>query len=458
MRAALQDIMRRVSMSPLIDGGAEADAIRLVLSSVCEGLAIQRAGVWFLDPAREEIRCRLLIDLAHGTESEDLVLTQRDYPAYFDALGRERAIAAHDAHTDPSTCEFSAGYLQPLGIGAMLDVPIRHHGQMIGIVCCEHTGSARTWHPEEVAFATGLGDLVGRAINARQQHEAQQALALLNQELESRVEARTAELRDAQSQLVEAEKMAALGGLVAGVAHEINTPLGVAVTATSLLREIHNATAAAMASGRLSRSEVQRLLDRQDQAIDLLESNIGRAANLVDSFKQTAVDQSTDLREAVALGPLLKRTLTSLHPITRQVCDPVALRVPEGLTLESHAGSLIQVVTNLVTNATRHAFPTPRPDALLAVVVQELDADWVELSVRDNGVGIEPVLQRRVFEPFFTTKRGQGGSGLGLSIAYNLVTQRLGGRLTLECAPGQGCCFRAVLPRVAPPSQPDKAS
>lgn len=458
MRAALQDIMRRVSMSPLIDGGAEADAIRLVLASACEGLAIQRAGVWFLDPSRQEIRCRLLIDLAHGTESEDLVLTQRDYPAYFDALSRERAIAAHDAHSDPSTREFSAGYLGPLGIGAMLDVPIRHHGQMIGIVCCEHTGPARTWTPEEITFATGLGDLVGRAINARQQREAQEALAVLNQELERRVEARTAELRDMQSQFVETEKMAALGGLVAGVAHEINTPLGVAVTATSLLRDNHRAMSEAVAGGRLSRSDVTRWLAQQDQAIDLLEANIGRAAHLVDSFKQTAVDQSTDLREIVALGPLVKRTLTSLQPITRQVCEHVQVHVPEGLSIESHPGSLIQVLTNLLTNAARHAFAPPRPNAELAVAARVLDKDWVELSVRDNGVGIDPALQRRVFEPFFTTKRGQGGSGLGLSIAYNLVTQRLGGRLTLESVPGQGSCFRAVLPRVAPQVQPDNAS
>ncbi len=458
MRAELRDIMRRVSMSPLIDGGAEDDAIRLVLASVCEGLAIQRAGVWFFDPAHEAIRCRLLIDLAHGTETEDLALTQRDYPAYFDALARERAIAAHDAHTDPSTREFSAGYLTPLGIGAMLDVPIRHHGQMIGIVCCEHTGPARTWADDDITFASSLGDLVGRAINARQQREAQEALAELNRQLEGRVSERSAQLQAAQSQLVEAEKMAALGGLVAGVAHEINTPLGVAVTAVSLLRETHQVMSAAVATGKLSRAEVVRLLDQQDKAIDLLESNLGRAANLVDSFKQTAVDQSTDLREHVALGPLLARTLTSLHPITRHACDPVRLQVPEGLTLESYGGSLIQVVTNLLTNASRHAFPLPRPDAELAVLVRELDADWVEIAVRDNGVGIEPTLQRRVFEPFFTTKRGQGGSGLGLSIAYNLVTQRLGGRLTLDSAPGEGSCFRAVLPRVAPQVQPDKPS
>jgi len=458
MRAELRDIMRRVSMSPLIDGGAEDDAIRLVLASVCEGLGIQRAGVWFFDPAHEAIRCRLLIDLANGTETEDLALTQGDYPAYFDALSRERAIAAHDAHTDPSTREFSAGYLAPLGIGAMLDVPIRHHGQMIGIVCCEHTGLARTWADDDITFASSLGDLVGRALNARQQREAQEALAELNRQLESRVSERGAELKAMQSQLVEAEKMAALGGLVAGVAHEINTPLGVAVTAVSLMRETHHVMAAAVATGKLSRTAVVRLLDQQDKAIDLLESNLGRAANLVDSFKQTAVDQSTDLREHVALGPLLARTLTSLHPITRHACDPVRLQVPDGLALESYGGSLIQVVTNLLTNASRHAFPVPRADAELAVLVRELDADWVEITVLDNGVGIEPTLQRRVFEPFFTTKRGQGGSGLGLSIAYNLVTQRLGGRLTLDSAPGQGSCFRAVLPRVAPQAQPDKPS
>lgn len=159
MRAELQHIMRRVSMSPLIDGGEEEAAIRLVLASACEGLALQRAGVWFLEDDRAAIRCRLLIDLAEGLESSDLCLSQADYPAYFAALGRERAITAADAHHDPSTREFSAGYLGPLGIGALLDVPIRHHGQMIGVLCCEHRGAPRPWGDDEVAFAGGLGDL-----------------------------------------------------------------------------------------------------------------------------------------------------------------------------------------------------------------------------------------------------------------------------------------------------------
>jgi signal transduction histidine kinase len=437
-------------MSPIIDGGAENDAIRLVLASACEGLAIQRAGVWFLEGQRQEIRCRLLIDQANQTETEDLVLTQRDYPAYFEALSRERAIVANDAHTDPSTCEFSAGYLGPLGIGAMLDVPIRHHGQMIGIICCEHTGPARVWAEDDITFASGLGDLVGRALNARIQKETQDALARLNAELELRVAERSAQLKSTQSQLVEAEKMAALGGLVAGVAHEINTPLGVSVTAVSLLRETYSQMATAVASGRLQRSEVVRLLDQQDKAIDLLESNIARAAHLVDSFKQTAVDQCTDLHEAFELGPLLARTLTSLHPLTRKVCDPVVLSVPADVHMHSYAGSLIQVVTNLLTNAVRHAFSSQPTNARLAVEVSRLGDQRVRIDVRDNGVGMDPAIQRRIFEPFFTTKRGQGGSGLGLSIAYNLVTQRLGGQISVDSAPGQGSCFHLTLPLEAP--------
>ena len=184
--------------------------------------------------------------------------------------------------------------------------------------------------------------------------------------------------------------------------------------------------------------------------MDLLETNLRRAATLVDSFKQTAVDQCTDPLESVELEPLLARTLMSLSPITKAVCDSVHLSAPGGLSLQTYPGSLIQVVTNLLTNATRHAFPTPRPDAQLSVTVEATAGGGAELAVCDNGVGIDPSLRRRVFEPFFTTRRGEGGSGLGLSIAYNLVSQRLGGRLSLDSQPGQGACFRVRLPAVAP--------
>ena len=450
MRPELRAIMRRVSMSPLIDGGADDAAIRLVLNSLCEGLNVARGGVWFLDEARSALRCRLLVDRHAGTEFDAVVLHQRDYPAYFEALQHERAIPAHDARTDPSTCEFTADYLVPLNIHAMLDVPIRHHGTMIGVVCAEHLGAPRTWSDDDIAFAGSLGDLVGRALNARQQRDTQVALACLNQELEDRVAQRTAEVVALRDQLVETDKMAALGGLVAGVAHEINTPLGVSVTAASLLREAHNQFGAALASGQLRRSQLQALLQQQQQAMDLLETNLRRAATLVDSFKQTAVDQCTDPLESVELEPLLARTLMSLSPITKAVCDSVHLSAPGDLSLQTYPGSLIQVVTNLLTNAARHAFPTPRPDAQLSVTVEATAGGGAELAVCDNGVGIDPSLRRRVFEPFFTTRRGEGGSGLGLSIAYNLVSQRLGGRLSLDSKPGQGACFRVRLPAVAP--------
>lgn len=450
MRAELQDIMRRVSMSPLIDGGEEEAAIRQVLASACEGLGVQRAGVWYLDADRMAIRCRLLIDQTNGSESGDMVLAQSDFPAYFAALARERAITAHDAHADPSTSEFSSGYLGPLGIGALLDVPIRHHGQMIGVICCEHCGGPRTWSADEVSFAGGLGDLVGRAINARAQRELQGELSALNRDLEDRVARRTAELNSMQSQLLSAEKMAALGGLVAGVAHEINTPLGVAVTAVSLLGESRTALMQRFQAGTLDEGAFLEAMQEQERALQLLEWNLSRAATLVSSFKQTAVDQSSDVRQHFQLRPLLERTLLSQHPVTRSVCDPVALHCPEALWMDGYAGALIQVLTNLVTNAVRHAFAQARADAFIGVRVSELAADRVRIEVSDNGVGIEPALQPRVFEPFFTTRRGQGGSGLGLSIAYNLVAQRWGGALSLESLPGQGTCFRADLPLRAP--------
>ena len=169
MEARLNEIMLRVSCSPLIDAGRKDEAIRLVLDCACEGLNVARAGIWFLRGDIGSLHCELLIDKAEHTETTDIVLNEADYPRYFSALHSERTIVADDACNDPVTSEFRDGYLVPLGVTSMMDVPIRHHGRMIGIICAEHTGSSRHWTADEISFAGGLGDLVGRVINA---HEA----------------------------------------------------------------------------------------------------------------------------------------------------------------------------------------------------------------------------------------------------------------------------------------------
>jgi signal transduction histidine kinase len=451
MENRLEEIMLQVSQSPLIDAGQQSQAIRLVLDSVCAGLVIQRAGVWFFDDEASAIRCDLLIDRAHNTETENILLTERDYPRYFAGLMKERAVVADDACNDPATSEFRDGYLIPLGVTSMLDVPIRHHGSMIGIICAEHTGPMRKWTADEVTFTGGLADLVGRAINARTSQDAQNELSQLNRELESRVDKRTAQLKLAQSQLVEAEKMAALGGLVAGVAHEVNTPLGVAVTAVSLLQESINGLQLRFDAGELDESIFVTAISEQQRTLALLEDNLRRAANLIKNFKQTAVDQTVDVRQVFDLRGLLERTVAAVHPATRKVCDGVELVIHGEFPMDSYPGSLGQILTNLLINIVRHAFFQADPDNLIRIECATTDKPGqVRLSITDNGQGIAPENLPRVFEPFFTTQRGRGGSGLGLSICYNLATQRLGGTLKADSARGSGTTFTLEIPLQAP--------
>jgi two-component system, NtrC family, sensor kinase len=451
MENRLEEIMLQVSQSPLIDAGQQAQAIRLVLDSVCSGLAIQRAGVWFFDQALSGIRCNLLIDRANNTETEDILLTEQDYPRYFAGLLKERAVVANDARSDPATSEFRDGYLIPLGVTSMLDVPIRHHGSMIGIICAEHTGPMRQWTADEVTFAGSLADLVGRAINARTSQDAQTELSKLNRELESRVEQRTAQLKMAQSQLVESEKMAALGGLVAGVAHEVNTPLGVAVTAVSLLQESIHGLQQRFDAGELDEPIFVAAMSEQHRTLALLEENLRRAANLVKSFKQTAVDQTADVRQIFDLRGLVERTLNAVHPATRKVCDEVALEMHAEFEFDSYPGALGQILTNLLMNTVRHAFAQHHADNQIRIDVAAADQpSRVRMTVTDNGAGIAPENLPRIFEPFFTTQRGQGGSGLGLSICYNLANQRLGGTLKVDSTRGSQTVFTLEIPIKAP--------
>ena len=161
MKENLELILLRVSQSPDIDKGELDVASRLIINSVCEGLEITRAGIWLYDENQTLVQCTLLIDKGNDLDNESLVLTRRDFPHYFEALDSGRTIAAHDAITDVATFEFAEVYLTPLGISSMLDVPIRHRGKMIGIICCEHQGKARQWLDDEMVFAASLPTFTG---------------------------------------------------------------------------------------------------------------------------------------------------------------------------------------------------------------------------------------------------------------------------------------------------------
>jgi PAS domain S-box-containing protein len=259
-------------------------------------------------------------------------------------------------------------------------------------------------------------------------------------------------LRDTQASLIEAEKLAALGRLVAGVAHEVNNPVGISLTVASALdRKTANFTAE-VARGDLRRSSLNEFLETSRDASSQLVANLNRAAELIQSFKQVAADRNYSDKRSFDLADLTEQVVMSLRPGLRKHNLTLNVECQPNLMMNSYPGPYGQVLTNLFLNAVAHAFPDGRSGAV-DIHVRESGKDNVEIIFADNGCGMSLDVRRRAFDPFFTTRRDQGGTGLGLHIVYSIVTNRLGGRLELNSEPGQGTRIQIVLPRVAPMEQ-----
>ena len=255
-------------------------------------------------------------------------------------------------------------------------------------------------------------------------------------------------LRDIQDTLIEAEKLAALGRMVAGVAHEINTPLGSSLTVASTLQRKAEQFAAEVARGNLKRSTLTGFLELVSDASAQLVTNLGRAAERVQSFKQVAADQTESLRRSFDAGELTGQVLSQFERQLRVRDIAFSLHCETNLAMDSYPGPFGQVLTNLAVNAMTHAF-SDGETGTINVSLRAVNDDHVELLFADDGCGMAPDVERRAFDPFFTTRRNEGGTGLGLHIVYNLVTQQLGGRMMLDSRVGQGTTFRIIMPRIA---------
>jgi PAS domain S-box-containing protein len=315
----------------------------------------------------------------------------------------------------------------------------------------DSAGNLRHWLVNKLPLldATGgIESIVTVALDIGERKRGEQEM----RKAKDAAEAALRNLRETQNSLIEAEKLAALGRLVAGVAHEVNNPVGISLTVASSLERKTALFAGEVARGDLRRSSLNDFLETSRDAASQLVANLNRAAELITSFKQVAADRNYSDQRTFDLGDLTEQVVMSLRPGLRKHHLTLNVDCQPNLTMNSYPGPYGQVLTNLFLNAVAHAFPEGRPGAV-DIKVRESGKDNVEIIFSDDGCGMSLDVRRRAFDPFFTTRRDQGGTGLGLHIVYSIVTNRLGGRLDLDSQPGNGTRIQIILPRVAPLEQ-----
>ncbi|CCQ11573.1 GAF sensor signal transduction histidine kinase [Pseudoalteromonas luteoviolacea B = ATCC 29581] len=451
MNSNLEKLLFKLSTSNAIDSGDLAQASQAILKAASQGLQVSRVSMWSLQS--DHINCELLVDHGEAKFDVDLQLFRKDFPNYFEAIDSEQALIAEDATIHPATSEFTDCYLNPLSIRSMLDLPIRHLGKMIGVICCEHQGDQnKAWTDDEVAFVLTLAEMYGRAFNAKSRCEYESRLEALNANLEAVVEERTHELEQSlhalkasQESLIESEKFTAFGELMQGISHELNTPLGVVITSISHAIEELQRTTDLLTKGTLTKNALDAYFSEQEQTLQLAGKNVTKASRLLESFKQVSMISNSDLAQAFNVESFIRQIIETLEPIAKKQDVRINLACDSGIEITSLQGLVAQVLIQLAQNALAHAFELPGGQHRIDIEVKHKN-NVLQIVFSDNGRGIEKSLHKKVFDPFYTTTRKDGSSGMGLSLVSNIVHHKLGGRIKLENAESRGCRFVITLP------------
>jgi two-component system NtrC family sensor kinase len=321
--------------------------------------------------------------------------------------------------------------------------------QALGAIVIQSYSPDHTFSDEDQALFALLANHVSNALQGMQSMDrlerAVHERTLMLEEQNAALNTAMTALREAQSELVRQEKLASLGRLVAGVAHEINTPLGICVTATSHLVQELKLTREELAAGAMTQESLEDFLDIVDQSLRIMTTNTQRAAALVRSFKQVAVDQSSDDIRSFNLKTYTSEVLLSLQPKLKGRPVKVEVDCAPDIVLDSFPGAVSQILTNMLMNSLVHGFEHEQAGTIM--VRAALEGETVVLDYSDDGAGMDADTLAKLFDPFFTTRRGSGGSGLGAHILYNLVTGPLGGTVKVDSAPGQGLRYQLRFPR-----------
>ncbi len=400
-------------------------------------------------------------------------------------------IIANDLPHDP---RFSNPSAENEGLLACASVPLRVGGKIIGTLDVHSKSDPYAFNEQHIQILSMLASQAAISIeNARlyeqlqvaydelearvqqrtaevlavniqlyeenlERKRAEEALRKLNEELEHRVGARTIELQETnmvllesletlkktQNQLVQSEKMAALGALVAGIAHEINTPIGIGVTAASYLEQQTQEFTRKYEQSQMHRSDLEKYVKIATEATLMILKNLRRAADQIQSFKQVAIDQTCDEQRWFNLKACIDDLLLSLHPKISQTWHTITVRCPDDLEIISYPGAFYQILTNLILNSLDHGFEQKTQGTIEIEITR--DHETLRIQYSDDGCGMTAETCARIFEPFYTTKRGLGCTGLGLHIVYNLVTQQLEGQIACESTLGRGTTFSIQMP------------
>ncbi|RRJ84251.1 GAF domain-containing sensor histidine kinase [Aestuariirhabdus litorea] len=353
---------------------------------------------------------------------------------------------------DDSICCYPSGIcehypddqlLLDMKIEGYLGTPLHDsQGDVLGIIVALYEQPIRNEEQTLTLFKIFSGRIASEIERSEYADTLEERVKLRTQELQTALD----NLNTAQEQLVESEKLAALGHLVAGVAHEVNTPLGVAITAHSHLQSAYHKLKQGFDNKTLSSQEMSHFLDTFAEGSAMIESNLERACELVRNFKKTAADQHSNDCEQIPLGDYYRQVASTLSPLLKKKKVQLEIHsVGDGL-INTFPGAHAQILTNLVDNSVKHGFRerTEQDRNQITVTITPMDQNRFKVDYRDNGCGIEDGIQAKVFDPFFTTSRETGSTGLGLSIIYNLIKKRFGESLTLIPEP-EGVHFEYVV-------------
>jgi signal transduction histidine kinase len=382
------------------------------------------------------------------TDEGSIAFYKRTYPRPISAdtepgrvILEGKLFQVDDAQTSTHVSSHLRDYARKIGRHGFIYCPMLRDGVSLGSIGVSRKEAA-PFTPHEIQLFRTFADQAVIAISTVELfHQVQERTRQLSRSLD--------DLRAAQDRLVQTEKFAALGRLVAGVAHEINTPVGNSLTVASTFINKTDRFEADVAAGNLRRSILNEYLAASREAASQILANLNHAVDLIQSFKQVAADHDFLDRRSFDLGQVTEQVVRSLrsglrsHDLTFRVdCEP-------DLAMNSYPGPYGQALTNLVLNSAAHAFPDERP-GFVDITTRAFDRDNVEILIADNGCGMDQEIQRQAFDPFFTTRRDQGRVGLGLHVVYNIVTNRLGGRIDLDSNPGGGTRIRMIVPREVP--------